>query len=301
MTRDIPNRGHITTEAANPASEALDTLATLDAVDLFRREDARVIDALAAAREDLARLVDLVGDRLARGGRLIYVGAGTSGRLAVLDAAECVPTYCTPPELVQALIAGGEGAIIHSVEGAEDDADQGRADLLALNVSEKDAVIGIAASGRTPYALGALQAANEVGALTVAIVCSTPSVMLDAAHIKIAALTGPEVVTGSTRLKAGTAQKMIMNMLSTATMIKLGNVYGNLMVDVRPSNSNLVDRACRIIVEIAGIPYDEAKRLLEASHNEVKTAIVMARRGVSVDEARALLADANGVLRAVID
>jgi N-acetylmuramic acid 6-phosphate etherase len=202
---------------------------------------------------------------------------------------------------VVGLIAGGEGAIVRSVEGAEDDADGGRFDVLALGLTEDDTVVGIAASGRTPYVLGALAVATEVGALTVGIACNVPAAVLDAAQIAIGLPVGPEVITGSTRMKAGTAQKMVLNMISTAVMIKLGKVYGNLMVDVRPTNEKLVHRARRIVMQIAAVEYDEAARLLDASGNEVKTAIVMARRGVEADEARTLLHAAAGRLRDVID
>ncbi len=229
------------------------------------------------------------------------MGAGTSGRLGVLDAVECVPTFSTDPEQVQALIAGGYGAIIRSVEGAEDNRGDGRADLLALHLAENDAVVGIAASGRTPYVLGAVAAATEIGALTVGVACNVPSPLLEAVQIAIGVSVGAEVITGSTRMKAGTAQKLVLNMLSTGTMVKLGKVYGNLMVDVRPTNSKLIDRARRMVAQIAGVDYDEAARLLDTSGNEVKTAVVMARRGVGASEARHLLDAAQGRLREVID
>ncbi|MEP7294403.1 MAG: N-acetylmuramic acid 6-phosphate etherase, partial [Chloroflexota bacterium] len=213
---------------------------------------------------------------------------------------ECVPTYNTDPSLVVGLIAGGYGALVQSVEGAEDDAEAGRAELLALGLTADDSVVGIAASGRTPYVLGALAAANELGALTVGVSCNLPAAVLDAAQIAIGVPVGAEVITGSTRMKAGTAQKLVLNMLSTATMIRLGKVYGNLMVDMRPTNEKLIDRARRIIAQIAGVEYDEAARLLDAS-GDLKTAIVMARRGVSADQARVLLDTAQGRLRDVID
>lgn len=231
---------------------------------------------------------------------MIYVGAGTSGRLGMLDAVECVPTFSTEPDMVQALIAGGMAALTQAVEGAEDDPDAGRRDLLALNVTERDIVVGIAASGRTPYVLGALAAANERGAVTVGIACNAPSPVLEAAQINIAAPVGPEVIAGSTRLKAGTAQKMILNMLSTATMISLGKVYGNRMVDVKVTNQKLADRARRIVSEVVGVDEEQAARLLALADNQVKTAIVVGVLDIAPDEARARLVSAHGRLSALI-
>lgn len=289
------------TESQNPRTTDIDSLPTLEIVQRINDEDARIAAAVQQVLPQIAQAVDAIAERMARGGRLIYVGAGTSGRLGILDAVECVPTFNTDPSQVVGLIAGGYGAIVRSVEGAEDDADGGRADLLALSLTSNDAVVGIAASGRTPYVLGALAAAQEVGALTVGISCNVPAAVLDAAQIAIGVPVGPEVITGSTRMKAGTAQKLVLNMLSTATMVRLGKVYGNLMVDVRPTNEKLVDRARRIVAQIAAVPYDEASRLLDASGGEVKIAIVMSRRGVTAAEASRLLDAAGGRLRAVID
>lgn len=289
------------TESQNPRTMEIDQLSTLEIVERINDEDAKVAAAVRQALPQIAQAVEGIAERMGRGGRLIYVGAGTSGRMGVLDAVECVPTYNADPSQVIGLMAGGYGALVHSVEGAEDDADAGRADLLALKLTADDAVVGIAASGRTPYVLGALAYAGEIGALTVGIACNVPAAVLDAAQIGIGVPVGPEVITGSTRMKAGTAQKLVTNMLSTATMVKLGKVYGNLMVDMRPTNIKLVDRARRMIVLIAGVEYDEAARLLDASENEVKTAIVMARRGVDAGQARDLLQAAGGRLRAVID
>ncbi len=289
------------TESQNSNTMQIDQLSALEIVERINAEDAKVALAVHGALPQIAQAVDGIAERIGRGGRLIYVGAGTSGRLGVLDAVECVPTYNTPPELVIGLIAGGEKAITRSVEGAEDNAADGRADLLALNLTADDAVVGIAASGRTPYVIGALNAAAEIGALTVGVACNVPSAVLAAAQIAIGVPVGAEVVTGSTRMKAGTAQKLVLNMLSTATMIRLGKVYGNLMVDVRPTNEKLVDRARRIIAQIAGVEYGEAARLLSTSDGEVKTAIAMSRRGISADEARMLLDAAEGRLRDVID
>lgn len=289
------------TESQNPRTRDIDQLSTLDMVQRINDEDATVAGAVRTALPQIAQAIDAIAERLRRGGRLIYVGAGTSGRLGMLDAVECVPTFSTDPSLVIGLIAGGKRALTEPVEGAEDNADAGRADLLALSLTADDAVIGIAASGRTPYVLGALAAADTIGALTVGVACNVPSALLDSAQIAIGVPVGAEVITGSTRMKAGTAQKLVLNMLSTGTMVRLGKVYGNLMVDLRPTNTKLVDRARRIIVQVAGVDYDEAARLLDASGSEVKTAIVMARRGVSAHEARSLLHAAGGRLRDVID
>jgi N-acetylmuramic acid 6-phosphate etherase len=288
------------TEQRNPLTHDIDQRTTLQILELINGEDATVAAAVRAVLPAIADAVDMIAARLHEGGRLIYVGAGTSGRLAVLDAAECVPTFSVDPERVQALIAGGKEALIRGIEGAEDSREGGRADLLALNLSAKDAVVGIAASGRTPYVVAALETANEVGAGTVGIVCSTPSVVLDAANIKIAALTGPEVITGSTRLKAGTAQKLILNSISSTVMIRLGKTYGNLMVDVKVSNVKLAARARRIVSEVTNLSEDEAGLVLERANNEVKTAIVMALMGVTADDARGLLAKEQGFLAKVI-
>ncbi len=289
------------TEQRNPRTTDIDRLSTLEMLQRMNAEDATVPAAVAQALPAIAQAVDLIVERLRQGGRLIYMGAGTSGRLGILDAVECVPTFSTPPELVQGIIAGGVGAIIHSVEGAEDSREQGRADLLALNPTAHDVIVGIAASGRTPYVVSALETAQAIGAGTIGIACNAPAPVLDAAAIKIAALVGPEVVTGSTRLKAGTAQKLILNMLSTASMIRLGKVYGNLMVDVRVSNLKLAERARRIIREVTGVSEDEAAALLARTDNEVKTAIVVALLGVDPAEARTRLAAQQGLLRSVIE
>lgn len=288
------------TEESNPRTTTLDSYSALEIVTAMNAEDATVATAVRGALPRIAQAVDAIVERLRAGGRMIYVGAGTSGRLGVLDAVECVPTFSVEPGLVIGLIAGGEIALTQAVEGAEDDRDAGKRDLEAVNAGERDAVVGIAASGRTPYVLGALDYANTIGALTVAITCNDPAPMLDLAQIAIPVVVGPEVLTGSTRLKAGTAQKMVLNMLSTAAMVRLGKVYGNLMVDVKVTNQKLSERAQRIVCRVAGVDPAEAARLLTLTQYEVKPAIVMAVRGVSVDEARALLRAANGMLRDVI-
>lgn len=288
------------TEQANPRSANLDQLSALEIVQLMNAEDATVAAAVQAALPQIAAAVEAIAARLLAGGRLIYAGAGTSGRLGVLDAAECVPTFGVTPDVVQARIAGGARAVTEAVEGGEDDRAAGRADLLALNLTAQDAVVGVAASGRTPYVVAALEAAAETGALTVGVVCSAPAPVLDAAQIKIAVLTGPEVLTGSTRLKAGTAQKMVLNMLSTGAMTLCGKVYGNLMVDVKVTNTKLAARARRIVAQVGQVDEETAAALLAQTGQAVKPAIVMARRGVDAAEAARLLAAAGGFLRRVL-
>jgi len=288
------------TEAQNPASAAIDSLPTLDILRVINVADQQV--ALAVERElpQIARAVDEIVVRLESGGRLFYTGAGTSGRLGVLDASECPPTFNTPPDLVQGLIAGGDHALRHSIERAEDDPEQGKQDLIAKNFSAKDALVGIAASGRTPYVLGGLAYARQLGALTIGLSCTTYSEVAQGAEIAITPRPGPEVITGSTRLRAGTATKLVLNMLSTGVMIRLGYVYGNLMVNVQPTNEKLVDRARRIIASIADVSYDEASALLEAA-GSVRVAIVMHKLSVSRAEAETKLAAAKGRLRVALE
>lgn len=288
------------TEESNPRTTALDSYSALEIVTAMNAEDATVAETVRGALPKIAQAVEAIVERLRSGGRIIYVGAGTSGRLGVLDAVECVPTFSVEPGLVIGLIAGGEVALTQAVEGAEDDRGGGKRDLEAVSASERDAVVGIAASGRTPFVLGALDYANAIGALTVAITCNNPAPMLDVAQIAIPVVVGPEVLAGSTRLKAGTAQKMVLNMLSTSAMVRLGKVYGNLMVDVKVTNQKLSERAQRIVCRVAGVDEAEAARLLSLTQYEVKPAIVMAVRGVSAEEARGLLRAANGMLRDVI-
>lgn len=288
------------TEARNPRTEHLDEVPTLELVRLMNAEDARVAAAVAAELPRIAEAIDRVAERLRAGGRLIYVGAGTSGRLGMLDAAECPPTFGTSPSQVLGLIAGGEPALTRSVEGAEDDPAAGARDVAAVAVAPGDAVVGIAASGRTPYVLGALEAARQRGALTISLACSRPSPLEALAEITIAPLVGPEVIAGSTRLKAGTAQKMVLNMLSTGVMVRLGKTLGNLMVDVQPLNAKLRERARRIVAEATGLGPDEAARLLTQCGGEVKTAIVAALGGLAPAAARARLSAAAGQVRAAL-
>jgi N-acetylmuramic acid 6-phosphate etherase len=289
------------TEAPNPRSANIDQLSTLDILQVINAEDATVAAAVRRVLPAIARAVDTITGRLREGGRLLYIGAGTSGRLGVLDAVECVPTFSISPDMVEGILAGGDIALTQPVEGAEDDHDAGYAKLIEIGVSARDAVVGIAASGRTPYVIGALKAANERGAATVAITCNEPAPMLDLAQLPIAVVVGPEIIAGSTRLKSGTAQKMILNMISTASMIRLGKVYGNLMVDVKVTNQKLAQRARGIVCKVTGVSDDEAARLLEQTHNEVKPAIVMALLDITAAAARARLAAAGGMLRQVIE
>ena len=284
------------TEQRNPNTADIDRLSTLEMVRRINDEDKKVAFAVERELESVAQAVDAIYESLSSGGRLIYCGCGTSGRLGVLDAAECPPTYSTDPEMVQGIIAGGERAMFKAAEGAEDNADAGREDMQKLSLNSRDIVVGIAASGRTPYVLGAMAYAHEIGAKTVALTCNKASDMNAAADISIGVETGPEVITGSTRMKSGTAEKMVLNMLSTGAMIKLGKVYGNLMVDVMPTNEKLVRRSISIVSTAAGVDEAVAKSTLEACGFSVKTAIVMLVRGLSADEARRRLDENGGVI-----
>lgn len=288
------------TEARNLATECIDTVSTLEMVRLINAEDSIVPAAVAAELEHIAAAIDAIAARMAQGGRLIYVGAGTSGRLAVLDAAECPPTFGVAPEQVMALIAGGERAIRHAVEGAEDDRETGARDVAAQQVESLDSVVGVAASGRTPYVLGGMAEARRRGCLVVSLACQHPSPMAGLADLWIAPVTGPEALTGSTRLKAGTAQKLVLNMLSTGVMVRLGKTFGNLMVDVQASNAKLRDRARRIVELACDLSPEAAEAALAACDHEVKTAIVAQLAGLSPEEARQRLARANGAVRAAL-
>ena len=291
----------IATEQRNPNTMNIDTLSTLDMVKLINQEDHRVAEAVAEVTDKIAQAIDVIADRLSKGGRLIYCGAGTSGRLGILDAVECPPTYSTEPEMVQALMAGGYPAIFKAVEGAEDSKELGVQDMKGIHFAAGDVLVGIAASGRTPYVLGCMEYAKELGAPTVSVTCCPGSVLDNFADIGIAPCPGPEVITGSTRMKSGTAQKMVLNMLSTGTMIKLGKVYGNLMVDVKPSNEKLVRRCVTIVCNATGCDDDTATAALEACEYRPKTAIVMVLCGVSAEEAKAMLAKADGRVAKVLE
>ena len=290
----------IATEQRNPNTVNIDTLSTLDMVKLINQEDHRVAEAVALVTDKIAEAVDVIAARLSTGGRLIYCGAGTSGRLGILDAVECPPTYSTDPETVQALMAGGYGAIFKAVEGAEDSKELGKTDMQGIGFSGKDVLVGIAASGRTPYVLGCMEYAKELGAPTVAVTCCPGSILDSFADIGIAPAPGPEVVTGSTRMKSGTAQKMVLNMLSTGAMIKLGKVYGNLMVDVKPSNEKLVRRCVTIVCSATDCAEAEAVEALEQCGYHPKTAIVMILRSVDAETADRLLEAAGGRIAKVL-
>jgi N-acetylmuramic acid 6-phosphate etherase len=285
------------TEATNPATADIDALPTLDLLRRINAADARVALAVQDELPRIAQVLDAAAERMRKGGRLIYVGAGTSGRLGILDAAEMPPTFSVSPEQVIGLIAGGDRAITQAVEGAEDDPNAGALDIRKLNVSGQDSVIGVSASGRAPYVLGAMREAKARGAFIASIACNRPSPVEEIAEVSIALLVGPEVIAGSTRLKAGTAQKMTLNLISTGVMIRLGKTYGNLMVDLKASNSKLRDRAKRIVAQAANISADAAGDLLAKCDGEVKTAIVVSRAGVPVNVARKRLEDAGKSVR----
>ena len=286
--------GNLLTEQPNPASEGIDALGTAAVLAVINAQDGQVAAAVGAEIPNIAKAVDAIVEAVQGGGRLFYVGAGSSGRLGVLDAAECPPTFNVPADLVQGIIAGGERALARATEASEDDPAEGERDLTARGFRSQDVLVGIAASGRTPYVLGAVAAARKAGARTVGISCTPDSQLAHAVDIAITPLTGPEIVAGSTRMKAGTAAKLVLNMISTAVMIKLGHVYGNLMVNVQPKNVKLRDRARRIVAHAAGVPLEGAAGLLDASGGNVKTAIVMGRLGMDRSEAERRLASAGG-------
>ncbi|RXZ02373.1 N-acetylmuramic acid 6-phosphate etherase [Fictibacillus sp. S7] len=288
---------HLTTEKRNQNTLDIDEVSSLEVVRKINLEDKRVPEAIEKVLPEIASVVDQVVVAFRKGGRLIYTGAGTSGRLGILDASECPPTYGTPSEMVIGIIAGGDQAIHTAVEGAEDDGEAGKNDLLNLQLTENDVVVAIAASGRTPYAIGALKYANKVGAVSVALVCSQDSEMSRVAQHTIAAVVGPEVVTGSTRMKAGTAQKLVLNMISTASMIGIGKVYSNLMVDVQPSNKKLIQRAKNIVMEATGCRPEEAEKALSDHDGYAKAAILQVLTGCSPQEAKDLLEKHKGMLK----
>ncbi len=290
----------IPTEQRNAASVHIDTLSTQEMVRLINREDQKVALAVEKEIEHIAAAVDLIYGRMREGGRLIYCGAGTSGRLGVLDAAECPPTYSTDPGLVMGLMAGGEHAMFRAAEGVEDDPAVGRDDLKKIAFGPKDVLVGIAASGRTPYVLGAMEYAKSFGASTVAVTCSPGSAVASAADISIAPEPGPEVITGSTRMKSGTAQKMVLNMLSTCTMIRMGKVYGNLMVDVKPSNKKLVQRCISIVCSATDCSEETASAALDRCGSNAKVAIVMILCGCDAKEAAQRLEESDGRIADVL-
>lgn len=284
----------LATEQPNPRSRDIDTRPTVEILRIINDEDQLLAQAVASEIPRIAESADRIVAAIKKGGRLFYIGAGTSGRLGVLDAAECPPTFHVPPEMVQGIIAGGEAALTRSSEASEDDPQAGRRDLVSRAFTERDVLVGIAASGRTPYVLGAIAEARSRGAVTIGISCTPDSELSRAVEIAIALLTGPEVIAGSTRMKAGTATKLVLNMISTAVMIRLGYVYGNLMVNVEPHNAKLRDRARRIVAEAAQVSGDRAGEFFEASGGNVKVAIVMAKLAVDRAAAEARLARAGG-------
>jgi len=297
----LNDRSKLTTEQRNPRSRDIDRRTTLQIVDLINAEDRKVPAAVARERKAIARAADLVVERLRRGGRLFYVGAGTSGRLGVLDASECPPTFGTPPSMVQGIIAGGRRALVRAIEGAEDYPQDGAAAVDAKRLTPRDAVVGIAACGMTPFVSGAIERARQVGAATVFVTCA-PEVK-DAIDVDVVINpdVGPEVVTGSTRMKAGTATKLVLNTLTTTAMIRLGKVYGNLMVDLKATNEKLRDRSERIVAELTGLGRTRARTLLAKAHGELKPAIVMHFRQVGFAEARKILRDRGDSLRRAIE
>ena len=288
------------TESRNPRSEFIDTMSPLEIVRLINSEDAKVVEMVGAEAESIARAIDWAADRLRRGGRLVYVGAGTSGRLGVLDASECPPTFGTPPGMVVGLIAGGPTALTQAVEDAEDDPNCGASDIAAIKVGEDDLVVGIATSGRTPYVLGAVRKARRRGARTVGITCNRPSLLGREVDLEIVPLVGAEVISGSTRLKAGTATKMILNMISTGAMIRIGKTLGHRMVDLKPSNKKLRIRSRRILRELAGVDDALAAQILLRCEGHLKRALVVAFTGVDPNAAQTLLDSHDGQVRTAV-
>ena len=291
----------LSTEQRNPNTLQIDSISTLEMVKLINAEDQKVALAVAEVLPEIAAAIDIIAKQFKQGGRLIYIGAGTSGRLGILDASECPPTYGVDANLVIGLIAGGDTAIRKAVEGAEDSRERCVTDLQAIDFNQKDVLVGLAASGRTPYVIGGLTYAKQLGAHTIAIACTKNSEIGSIANIAIEPLPGPEVITGSTRMKAGTAQKLILNMLTTGSMIKIGKVYSNLMVDVQASNEKLVERAKRIVSEAAAIDRSQAEELLKRTNYDVKLAILIAKTGLDQEQAFQVLQAAEGYLQKAID
>lgn len=291
----------LVSETRNPRNADIDLLPSSDLVARINSEDKLVARAVEKELPAIAKAVDHIEAAIRAGGRLIYIGAGTSGRLGVLDASECPPTFSVPPEMVLGIIAGGDHALRHAVEGAEDDREQGAQDLRAVKLTDQDVVVGIAVSGRTPYVVGALEFARQAGAVTVALTCNPASELSEIADVNIAPVVGPEVLTGSTRLKSGTAQKLVLNMLSTASMIRIGKTYENYMVDLSVSNQKLKTRAIAILCDIAGLNIDGAEKLLVESGQDLKCAILMSCTGLDRDSAQARLDASNGILRQAIE
>jgi len=302
MAKMFHDRGHLLTEQSNSRSLAIDQVSIDEGFDIINREDATVAAAVAAAKPQIVAAIELVVEAFRAGGRLIYVGAGTSGRLGVIDASEIPPSFLSDPQMVQGIIAGGAKAMFRSQEGAEDDPKVGAQMMDERQVNSLDAVFGIATGGTTPFVHGALARARELGAKTIFLACIPQEQCSDQADVSIRVLTGPEVITGSTRMKAGTATKMVLNAVTTLSMVQIGKVYKNLMIDVNAyACTKLVDRALRMICQITGVGRDESSLLLERARGRVKTAIVMHQKGVSCEEAERLLAEHEGKVRSVLD
>jgi N-acetylmuramic acid 6-phosphate etherase len=292
---------HLATEKPNPASSSIDVLPTADILGLINAEDHKVAPAVASQIPQIAQAVDAIVNAILQGGRLFYIGAGTSGRLGVLDASECPPTFDVSPDLVQGIIAGGEPALTRATEGTEDHPESGAADLRQHDFTAQDILVGLTASGRTPYVLGAVRHARNLGATTIGITCNAGAELSALVDIPIVPLVGPEILAGSTRLKSGTAQKLVLNMLSTAAMIRMGCVYRNLMVNLQLKNEKLRDRARRIVAQAAGVPADRAAQALADAGNDVRSAIVMLKRGVPLEQARSLLLQAGNRVGAALE
>ena len=298
---DKLNLGKLTTESRNQNTLDIDQVSTIEMLNKINEEDKKVAIAVEKEIPQIANAIDATVERMNNGGRLIYIGAGTSGRLGILDASECPPTYGVSEELVQGIIAGGKEAIFRAKEGAEDSKELAVIDLKERNLNENDIVVGLAASGRTPYVIGGLEYANDIGALTISVTCNADSEVSKCAKISIAPVVGPEVVTGSTRLKSGTAQKLVLNMLSTGCMIKLGKVYGNLMVDVQSTNEKLVERAKKIVSDATGLNIDESTKVLNKTNFDVKLAIFMVLSKLDKEEAKAKLDESKGYIAKALD
>lgn len=298
--KNLEERGHLLTEQVNPNSQNLDQLTSLELVELFNSEDAQTLKAIADSKTQLAQAIDLIAHALNHSGRLFYVGAGTSGRLGVLDAAECPPTFCTSPELVQGIIAGGAGALVRSSEDLEDRAEDGMEAIAHHHITGLDVVVGITAGGTTPFVHGAIQASRQRGATTIYIACVPEAQVSIDADLDIRLIVGPEILAGSTRLKAGTVTKMALNILSTCVMVRLGKVYGNRMIDVAVTNKKLYDRALRILQDLTDLNRDDALNLLEQSGRRVKLALLMHWTGVEPPEGDRLLNAHQGNLRATV-
>jgi N-acetylmuramic acid 6-phosphate etherase len=296
----MKNLDRLTTEARNPASEKIDSLSALEIVRVINSEDAKIAAAVRNEEAAIAQAIEIITGRLQAGGRLVYIGAGTSGRLGVLDASECPPTFNTDPAMVVGLIAGGDGALRRSIEGAEDFPEYAEVDLKKIDLSAGDVLVGIATSGRTPYVVGGLAYAQKIGAAAIGFTCNATADLDDVSDLVIRPVVGPEIVSGSTRMKAGTATKLVLNMLTTGTMIRLGKTYGNLMVDLRATNQKLTERTRRIVKMLTGLDDTEALALLDRCGGELKTSVIAHSRGVSAEEARRLLDAAKGQLRGAL-